>query len=116
MQDLTAPGFREFPHTCTLMPLKWRYAPRPGHSLLSLMTMSPVHMVLNDLANLAAPLLETDELEADDWTTIANIVRGEYSNPVRVVAFNIAGVGHAEPRLRSRHHALCYNTSRLELR
>ena len=37
-------------------------------------------MVLNDFGELGRALLETDELEADDWTT------------VRVVAFNIAGL------------------------
>ena len=38
-------------------------------------------MVLNDFGELGRALLETDELEANDWTTITNIVRGEYSNP-----------------------------------
>jgi hypothetical protein len=60
-------------------------------------------MVLNDFGELGRALLETDELEANDWTTITNIVRGEYSNNVRVVAFKIAGVGHAGRRLRLRH-------------
>jgi hypothetical protein len=49
-----------------------------------------VHIVLNDLGNLGRAFLETDELEADKWTTVTNIINGEYSNPVRVVAFNIA--------------------------
>ena len=49
-----------------------------------------VHIVLNDFGKLGRAFLETDELEADEWTTVSNIINGEYSNPVRVVAFNIA--------------------------
>jgi hypothetical protein len=46
--------------------------------------------VLNDFGELGRAFLETDELEADEWTTVSNILNGEYSNPMRVVAFNIA--------------------------
>ena len=49
-----------------------------------------VHIVLNDFGDLGRAFLETDELEADEWTIVSNIINGEYSNPVRVVAFNIA--------------------------
>ena len=49
-----------------------------------------VHIVLNDFGELGRAFLETDELESDEWTIVSNIIRGEYSNPVRVVAFNIA--------------------------
>jgi hypothetical protein len=49
-----------------------------------------VHIVLNDFGELGRAFLETDELEADEWTTVTNILNGQYSNPVRVVAFNIA--------------------------
>jgi hypothetical protein len=45
-----------------------------------------VHIVLNDFGKLGRAFLETDELEADEWTTVSNIIKGEYSNPVRVVA------------------------------
>ena len=48
-----------------------------------------VHIVLNDFGEKRA-FLETDEAEADEWTIVSNILNGEYSNPVRVVAFNIA--------------------------
>jgi hypothetical protein len=48
-----------------------------------------VHIVLNDFGELGRAFLETDELEADEWTTVSNIINGEYSHPVRVVAFNI---------------------------
>jgi hypothetical protein len=34
--------------------------------------------------------VETDEAEADEWTVVSNIMDGQYSNPARVVAFNIA--------------------------
>ena len=46
-----------------------------------------VHIVLNDFGELGRAFLETDELEADEWTTVSNIINGEH--PVRVVAFNI---------------------------
>ena len=49
-----------------------------------------VHIVLNDFGELGRAFLETDELEADEWTIVSKIISGEYSNPVRVVAFNIA--------------------------
>src|SRR5262245_7485610 len=49
-----------------------------------------VHMVLNDFGQLGRAFLETDELEVDEWTIVSKIISGEYSNPVRVVAFNIA--------------------------
>jgi hypothetical protein len=49
-----------------------------------------VHIVLNDFGELGRAFLEIDELEADEWTTVSNILNGEYSNPVRVVAFNNA--------------------------
>jgi hypothetical protein len=48
-----------------------------------------VHIVLNDFGELGRAFLETDELEADEWTTVSNIINGEYSDPVRLVAFNI---------------------------
>jgi len=49
-----------------------------------------VHIVLNDFGNLGRAYVETDEAEADEWTVVSNIMDGEYSNPARVVAFNIA--------------------------
>jgi hypothetical protein len=33
---------------------------------------------------------ETDEAEADEKTIVENILSGQYSSPLRVVAFNIA--------------------------
>ena len=50
-----------------------------------------IHIVLNDFGEkLGRAFIETDEAEADEWTIVSNIISGEYSNPVRVVAFNIA--------------------------
>jgi len=46
-----------------------------------------IHIVLNDFGNkLSRAFVETDEAEADEWTIVSKIFRGEYSNPVRVVA------------------------------
>ena len=49
-----------------------------------------VHIVLNDFGKLGRAYVETDEAEADEWTIVSKISKGEYSNAVRVVAFNIA--------------------------
>ena len=49
-----------------------------------------VHIVLNDFGNLGRAYVETDEAEVDEWTVVSKIIDGEYFNPVRVVAFNIA--------------------------
>ena len=49
-----------------------------------------VHIVLNDFGKLGRSNVETDEAETDEKTVVSNISDGEYSNPVRVVAFNTA--------------------------
>jgi hypothetical protein len=49
-----------------------------------------VHIVLNDFGKLGRAYVETDEAEADEWTIVSNICKGECSNAVRVVAFNVA--------------------------
>jgi len=49
-----------------------------------------VYIVLNDFGELGRAYVETDEAEADETTIVRKIVNGEYSNPVRVVAFNTA--------------------------
>jgi hypothetical protein len=48
----------------------------------------PVHMVLNDFGPLGRAYAETDEAEADEATIVEDILTGEYSHPVRVIAFN----------------------------
>ena len=50
----------------------------------------PVHIVLNDFGDLGRAYVETDEAEADEATVIENILTGQYSCPLRVVAFNTA--------------------------
>jgi hypothetical protein len=42
-----------------------------------------IHIVLNDFGELGRAYIETDEAEADEWTIVSNISKGEYSNPVR---------------------------------
>ena len=44
--------------------------------------------MLNDFGQLGRAYVETDEAAADEQTVVNNISSGEYSNPVRVVAFN----------------------------
>jgi hypothetical protein len=49
-----------------------------------------VYIVLNDFGELGRAYVETDEAAADEQTVVNNISDGQYSNPVRVVAFNTA--------------------------
>jgi len=49
-----------------------------------------VHIVLNDFCDLGRAYVETDEAVADEATIIDNILSGQYSCPLRVVAFNTA--------------------------
>ena len=49
-----------------------------------------VHIVLNDFGPLGRAYIETDEAEADEATIVENILSGQYSHPVRVVALNTA--------------------------
>jgi hypothetical protein len=50
-----------------------------------------VHIVLNDFGErLGRAYCETDEAAADETSIIENIIDGEYSRPMRVVAFNTA--------------------------
>ncbi len=47
------------------------------------------YIVLNDFGpNLGRAYVETDEAQADQKTIVENMITGQYSNPVRVVAFN----------------------------
>ena len=47
-----------------------------------------VYIVLNDFGPLSRAYCETDEDEADEKTVVENILNGQYSHPLRVVAFN----------------------------
>jgi hypothetical protein len=49
-----------------------------------------IYVVLNDFGQLGRAYVETDEAAADEQTVVNNISDCEYSNPVRVVAFNTA--------------------------
>ena len=49
-----------------------------------------VHIVLNDFGPPGRAYVETDEAKADEASVIDNILSGEYSHPLRVVAFNTA--------------------------
>ncbi len=47
-----------------------------------------VYIVLNDYGSLGRAYVETDAAKADEATVIENILTGEYSCPLSVVAFN----------------------------
>ena len=49
-----------------------------------------VYLVLDDFGALGRSWRETDEAEIDRETIIINLMDGQYSNPVRVIAFNTA--------------------------
>jgi hypothetical protein len=50
-----------------------------------------VYIVLNNYdSRLGRAYAETGDDEADEKTTIENILSGQYSHPIRVVAFNTA--------------------------
>ena len=48
------------------------------------------YLVLNDHGQFGIAYVETDPAEADRETTIRNFLSGQYSNALRVVAFNTA--------------------------
>jgi hypothetical protein len=47
-----------------------------------------VYLVLNDFGHLGRAFLETGVAEADRETVIHNFIGGQYSNAIRVIAFN----------------------------
>jgi len=49
-----------------------------------------VYLVLNDFGSLGRAYVETDEANATERDVVTNIERGDYSKPIRVVAFNTA--------------------------
>jgi hypothetical protein len=49
-----------------------------------------VYLVVNDFGKLGKAYVETDTAEADRETVIRNFLSGQYSNALRVVAFNTA--------------------------
>jgi hypothetical protein len=48
-----------------------------------------VHLVLEDFGVLGRAYRETDEAHADAATIVERILRGDYSAPVQVIAFNL---------------------------
>ena len=49
-----------------------------------------VYLVVNNYGKSGAAFAETDLVEADLETTLNDLMSGQYSDPVRVVAFNTA--------------------------
>jgi hypothetical protein len=49
-----------------------------------------VYLVVNDFGSLGRAYVETDEANATERDVVSNISRGDYSKPLRVVAFNTA--------------------------
>ena len=49
-----------------------------------------VHFVLNDFRGLGRAYVETDEDKADQATIVDNILSGQHSSPLRVIAVNTA--------------------------
>ena len=48
-----------------------------------------IHLVLEDFGVLGRAYRETDETRADAQTIVDRILRGEYSAPAQVIAFNL---------------------------
>jgi hypothetical protein len=46
------------------------------------------YLVLDDFGRLGCAWRETDPESADRETVISHLIRGEYNNPIRIVAFN----------------------------
>ena len=49
-----------------------------------------VYIVLNDFGPLGRAYCESDETDADEETIVENLLSGQYSHPLGVVAFNAA--------------------------
>jgi hypothetical protein len=81
-----------------------------------------IHIVLNDFGKLGRAYVETDQAEADEQTIIDNLLRGQYSRPVRVVAFNTGDLSSRDvsediaravaKRARNEHRKLSKGTRR----
>jgi hypothetical protein len=56
----------------------------PGQSTFNV----TVYIVLNDFGPLGRAYCETDETDSDEETVVENILSGQYSHPLGVVAFN----------------------------
>ena len=63
---------------------------RRSPSLVPEAVNQDIYLVLDDFGALGRSWRETDEAEIDRETVIISLLDGQYSNPVRVVAFNAA--------------------------
>lgn len=52
-----------------------------------------VYIVENDFGRAGRAIVETDALHADLEATIVDLLQGQFSNPIRVIAFNAAERG-----------------------
>ena len=50
-----------------------------------------IYLVVNNFRHLGTAFTETDVEQADLETVITDLMSGQYSDPVRVVAFNTSG-------------------------
>src|ERR1700751_423693 len=69
--------------------LELRIMPR-SPSIIPDSTNRDVYLVLDDFGSLGGVWPETDEAGADRVWMIRSLLEGQYVNPVRIVAFNIA--------------------------
>jgi hypothetical protein len=69
-----------------------------------------VYLVLDDFGRLGRAYRETDVERADLETTISDLMSGQHSEPVRVVAFNTTERWSEDclGRYRARDHAACW--------
>ena len=68
------------------LPVRWSWTPSivpNGHD-------QTFYLVINNYGKLGPAFAETDVGEADLETTISDLMSGQYSDPVRVVSFNIS--------------------------
>jgi hypothetical protein len=63
---------------------------RTSPSIVPHGTDQDTYLVLNDFGRLGRAWCETDEEHTDRETLIRLLMEGQYSNPVRVIAFNTA--------------------------
>jgi hypothetical protein len=63
---------------------------RTSPSLVPEDTDREIYLVLDDFGRLGRACCETDEEHTDRETLIRHLMEGQYSRPVRIVAFNTA--------------------------
>jgi hypothetical protein len=63
---------------------------RTSPSIAPQATEQDIYLVLEDFGILGRAWCETDEAGSNRATLVRNLLDGQYENPVRIVAFNIA--------------------------